>query len=84
MKESSLADSLPTTLVGSYTRPSWLADAISEARSGNPKVTIDKLDFEKAMKEKDRLVRRLRKEKYQDILDQAKNVENIPELAQFI
>lgn len=43
-----------------------------------------KLDFEKAIKEKDRLVRKFRQEKYKNVLNQLENVEYIPALAQFI
>jgi len=39
-----MTDLLPTTLVGSYTRPSWLADAISESRArATPVENLDEL-----------------------------------------
>ncbi|MHB8566870.1 MAG: mercury(II) reductase [Nitrososphaerales archaeon] len=43
-----------------------------------------KLDFREAIREKDRLVLKFRKEKYQNVLAQLKNVEHISHLAQFI
>ena len=43
-----------------------------------------KLDFAKALSEKDRLVRKFRKEKYQNVLANLENVEYIPELARFV
>ena len=43
-----------------------------------------KLDFAKALSEKERLVRKFRREKYQSVLDNLENVEYIPELARFV
>ncbi|MDH2900627.1 MAG: mercury(II) reductase [archaeon] len=43
-----------------------------------------RLDFQKAIIEKNVLVRKLRREKYQNVLDHLENVEYVPELAQFI
>lgn len=51
---------------------------------GSIKYGSSKLDFEEAIKEKDRLVRKFRKEKYENVLDQLKNVEYFPARAQFI
>jgi mercuric reductase len=41
------------------------------------------LDFRKAIVEKNVLVRKIRKEKYQNVLDQLENVDYVTELAQF-
>jgi mercuric reductase len=43
-----------------------------------------KLDFERAIAEKDVLVRKFRKEKYADILDELQNVEYVPEKGRFV
>jgi mercuric reductase len=43
-----------------------------------------RLDFRKAIAEKDALVRRLRKEKYVDVLGRLQNVEYIPERGRFV
>lgn len=43
-----------------------------------------KLDFERAIAEKDALVRKLRKEKYSDVLKELGNVEYIPGRARFV
>ncbi|MHB1909442.1 MAG: mercury(II) reductase [Nitrososphaerales archaeon] len=43
-----------------------------------------KLNFRRAIREKDLLVRRFRNEKYRNVLDSLENVDYIPELASFI
>ena len=43
-----------------------------------------RLDFERAIAEKDALVRKFRKEKYADVLKELGNVEYIPEMGRFV